>query len=113
MRRGILLAVCLAASACGSARTREAIDARSELWCDGTAMLVIRNSATYEIEIVELRSGSGARVIVGTFGTGRFEINIRPERDYSYAARRVRDGRWVAWTGDSTAGQVSLERECR
>lgn len=53
-RSSLLLLLLLTLTACGSAATRAALDEDVELWCEGVPVLVVRNSATYVVEILEV-----------------------------------------------------------
>ncbi len=107
----VLLVLTLAA--CGSAATRAAVDEDVEIWCEGAPVLVVRNNATYAVEIWESGTLESGRVIA-TLPPGKHELTIRPEADYQYSARREGGGSTAtSLTGSADFGPVQLTKECR
>ena len=60
--------------------------------CAGEAVLVIDNRSGYQLDVIESRSYSGGRTVIGTVGNGHHEIPVRREGGYYYSTRRSRNG---------------------
>lgn len=83
--------------------------------CPERRVLVVRNNTGGEVEIVESRTGSGARTVIAYVRAGVQEIPIRNDYEYAYSARAV-GGRTTMATTNRTRVRdrtVELIRECR
>jgi len=83
--------------------------------CAGQAVLVIDNMSGYQLDVIESKSYSGGRTVIGTVGNGHHEILVRREGGYYYSTRRSRGGPTEAAESmrASAGDQVRIDRECR
>ncbi|HEV3052328.1 MAG TPA: hypothetical protein VGX50_18600, partial [Longimicrobium sp.] len=112
-----LFAAAVLNAACASAGGPAAQSTGQVPCAQGDAVIVVRNQTNAVVQIVESRTGSGLRSVIGEVPPGRHELRIRNDYSYAYAAQRVDgSGGVLAVTSRPrrlASSAVRINRECR